>query len=92
MEGTTPEQDLIWIQDLERDGYISAKFRIGVKNIPNMIWDIHILDKGRQLIDDYESQRTVGGIWKRYHLLILGWILGILSALIIVYLSHVYFP
>jgi hypothetical protein len=59
IEGKTPRQDLIWVQDLESDGYISAKFRMGYRGeskdkvewaVPNMIWDIHVLEKGRQLI------------------------------------------
>jgi hypothetical protein len=50
-EGTTSKQDLIWIQDLEREGYITAKFRMGYRGesttwvdstIPNMIWDVHL--------------------------------------------------
>ena len=62
--GTTPKQDLIWIQDLERDGYIEARFRMGYfeagdqyadSTIPNMIWDVDVLEKGRQLILDFEA-------------------------------------
>jgi hypothetical protein len=68
MEGTTSKQDLIWIQDLERDGYISAMFRKGYVGesttyadftIPNMIWDVHILDKGRRLIAFEEQPKSL---------------------------------
>jgi len=78
---TTPKQDLIWIQDLERDGFISAKFRMGYfeegdtfadSSIPNLIWDIHVLEKGRQLITDFESHRTLKGFWKKHYLKIGG--------------------
>jgi hypothetical protein len=67
-EGMTSKQDLIWIQDLERDGYISAKFRMGYSvpgekfadsTIPNMIWDVHVLDKGRELIEKYEHEENL---------------------------------
>ena len=72
-------------------GYLDESKTHANFTVPNLIWDVHVLDKGRQLIEDYESQRTVAGIWKRYHLLIFGWILGIVSALVIVYLTRAYF-
>jgi hypothetical protein len=65
-KSVTAKQDLIWIQDLERDGYITAKFRMGYfedgdkfadSTIPNLIWDVHILDKGRELIMDFENPK-----------------------------------
>jgi hypothetical protein len=64
--GKTSKQDLIWIRDLERDGYISAKFRMGYfedgdkfadSTIPNLVWDVHVLDAGRQFILDFESPK-----------------------------------
>ena len=67
-KGITPKQDLIWIQDLWRDGYISANFRRGYledgekfadSTIPNLIWDVHILDKGRQFIKECEHKEIV---------------------------------
>ncbi len=67
MENTNTKQDLIWIQDLERDGYISARFRMGYSkdsvgsfvnsHVPNAIYDVHILDKGRQLIMEFENPK-----------------------------------
>jgi len=62
--GKTSKQDLIWIQDLERDAYISAKFRMGYfeesdkiadSTIPNLVWDVHVLDAGRQFVLDVEA-------------------------------------
>ena len=86
IKATGTFKDMIWIQDLERDGYISAKFRMGLTNVPNMIWDVHVLDKGRHLIDDFDSQRTARGIWKRYHMGILTWAITVLTAILIGYL------
>jgi hypothetical protein len=74
-KGTTAKQDLVWILDLERDELISAKFRMGYSeagdkfadsSIPNLIWDVHVLEKGRQLIAHFESQRTLKGFWKKH--------------------------
>jgi hypothetical protein len=53
--------------------------------------DLHVTTKGKQLVEDYEAKTTFRGIWKRYHLLIFGWIFGIASALVIKYLSDVFF-
>jgi hypothetical protein len=83
-------QELIWIQDLERDAYISAHICVGPKGTPNWIYDVHILDKGRQLIEDFDSQRTFRGLWKRHHFAILVGILSIGSAVIIAILLHIY--
>ena len=85
-EGCNSDQELIWIQDLERDEYVTAHICIGPKGIPNWIYDVHILDKGRQLIEDYESQRTVSGIWKRYHISILVWAITVLTTVLVGFL------
>jgi hypothetical protein len=85
-EGITPQETLIWVQDLERDGYITAKFRMGIENVPNLIWNVHVLEKGKQLIADFESQRTVSGIWKKYHINILKWAITVLTSMLIGYL------
>ena len=97
--GTTPKQDLIWILDLERDGFISAKFRMGYyeegdkfadSSIPNMIWDVQVLEKGRQLIADFESQRTLKGFWKKHYLKIGGVLVTIAVGLIIAHLTNAF--
>jgi len=85
-EDVTPQQSLIWIQDLERDGYITAKFRMGIGNVPNLIWDVHVFEKGKQMIADFEAQRTVSGIWKKYHINILKWAITVLTSMLIGYL------
>lgn len=55
---------------MKRDGYISAEFRMGHQGdspgtvewvVPNMIWDIHILDKGRQFLAMNSNDNTGGG-------------------------------
>jgi hypothetical protein len=98
-KGTTSKEDLIRIQDLERDGFILAKFRMGYfeegdkfadSSIPNLIWDVHVLEKGRQLIADYESQKTLKGYWKKHYLKIGGLVVSIIVALIIAYLTHAF--
>jgi len=98
-KGTTSKEDLIRIQDLERDGFISAKFRMGYfekgdkfadSSIPNLIWDVHVLEKGRQLIADFESQKTLKGFWKKHYLKIGALVVSIIVALIIAYLTHAF--
>jgi len=97
--GKTPKQDLVWILDLERDGYISAKFRMGYyeegdkfadSSIPNLIWDVHVVEKGRQLIAEFESKKTFQGFWSKHYLKIGGLIVTISIGLIIAYLTHAY--
>jgi hypothetical protein len=60
-------------------------------NSPEGFYDLHVTDKGKKLVEDYESRTTFRGMWRRYYLLIFGWIFGIVSALIIIYLTHAYF-
>jgi hypothetical protein len=53
--------------------------------------ELHVTEKGKKLVEDYDSQNTFKGMWKRYHMLILGGILGIVTTLLATYLSHLYF-
>ena len=85
-EGVTPQDALLWIQDLERDGFVTAKFRMGAGNVPNLFWDVHVSEKGKQLIADFESQRTISGIWKKYYIDILKWAVTVLTSIVIGYL------
>jgi hypothetical protein len=97
--GKTSRHDLIWILDLEREGYISAKFRMGYyeegdkfadSSIPNLIWNVHVVEKGSQLIADFESKRTFQGFWSKHYLKIGGLLVTIIIGLIIAYLTHAY--
>jgi hypothetical protein len=63
---------------------------MGLENIPNLIWDVHVLDKGRKLIEDFESQRTFAGIWGTYHLRIFDWLMGIIAGVVSAYLIQHY--
>ena len=96
-EGTNSMQELIWIQDLERDRYITAKFRMGYSlgdgvtdnsDVPNAIYDVHILEKGRQLILEFDAPpKKPQTDWVRVGV----WIaLAALAATIFIYLA-IYF-
>ena len=68
----------------------SSILRGGLPSVPSgkeVFSDLHVTPRGKQLVEDYEAKTTIRGMWKRYHLLILGWISGIASALLVKYLS-----
>lgn len=71
-------------------GYFEEGDKFADSTIPNLIWDVHVLEKGRQLIAEYESQKTLKGFWKKHYLKIGGLLVSIVIALIIAYLTHAY--
>jgi hypothetical protein len=99
-KGRTSKQDLIWIQDLERDGYIAAMFCMGYfeegdkfadSSIPNLIYRVHILDKGRDLIAGFEAPKKTrkdgdGDSW--YKKVVIGVVIAVVSGVILASIKH----
>lgn len=79
----TPIEEIICIQGLEANGYISAQFRPGLHGIPNGVFNIQVLDKGRRLIADYERERTPKGIWKSAYPKFWPWVFKIIAGIIV---------
>jgi hypothetical protein len=44
---------------------------------PNCFIHVHITKSGKEFIYDYEARTTIRGFWKKYHLSIFKWILGV---------------
>ena len=59
---------------------------------PEVFMGLHVTEKGKKLVEDYDAKNTWHGIWKRHHVAIWLWLFTILSALLIRYLTSLYFP
>jgi len=53
-------------------------------------FNLHVPEKGKKFIEDYEAKTTIRGFWKTYHIWILRWILGIGAIIIAAILIHEY--
>ena len=97
-------QEADWFWDMKKDGYVEgdwvtfvdpSKMQVNVITFhhegPQGFAHLHVTEKGKKLVYDYDSQHTFSGIWKRYHVAILIWIATIVSAVVIECLRSFYF-
>ena len=84
------EQDFVWFDAMVRDGYLSAIVRTNEKNFPTVFMDVKVELAGKDLVKEHESKTTFRGIWKKHHLAIFTFLLGIASTVFVQWLLKLY--